>query len=928
MAMRPTRLTMCAFGPYSNTTVLELDRLGESGLYLITGDTGAGKTTIFDAICYALFAEASGEVRDGAGLRSKNADASVKTEVELEFVYREKKYTVRRSPEYMRKKTRGEGFTKEGASAELIMPDGKRITGVKEVTGEITALLGVDRAQFSQIAMIAQGDFQKLLLARTEDRKRIFEKIFNTELYATLQRRLTEEASRLYGEYKGHADLMAHTLRTVRAAEMTEDIEALRDNMYKPEDAAKLIEKLIEADKLLEEQCAASSGETDKKISALEAKAKTHESLTELTRALDTARAEAARLEARRGELLAACDAANAKSDDITALTEKIANITATLESYAELDAARDELQALVSQRLTLANELAALALRREELTGQIETDEGRLKAANDAALSVGDLKARKNELDTALSKYGQALDELDGILKEDAEIFLLDERYRRELSNSQALAAELTALRTSYFNAQAGILAQGLKDGIPCPVCGSTEHPAPCKTVDGAPSKQELDLAEGEELAAREQVNETSGRLGRMRGALDQRRKTLLQSAKELSIENAQAYLAKNEYGPLRELIEDGIAKTRAMLGEAASALHESEEKARLCDMLNETIPKSRDELKQLQIGEREVQERLASLDATATERTKTIDALATKLEYKSRDEANKAINSLQKDRDSLENEIKLAKENLDRCENDISKNVGIIESTEGQISRLEPVDIDRVREELCESRERKEALLSLAKAIHTRIEGNSNILTELKELILKLCETYEKYTVVKAISDTASGNVTGKEKLSLEAYVQGAFFDRIIARANLRLLGMTHGQYELKRRLEAENRSAKTGLDLDVVDHYTATERSVRTLSGGETFMASLSLALGLSDEIMSRAGGIKLDTLFVDEGFGSLSPDSLDAAIAALLSLEEGGRLVGIISHVGELKERIERQLVVTKNKNGQSSVKIQL
>ena len=926
--MRPIKLTMRAFGPYSNTTALELDKLGSCGLYLITGDTGAGKTTIFDAICYALFAAASGDVRDGAGLRSKNADPSVKTEVELVFLFKEKKYTVRRSPEYMRKKARGEGFTKEGASSELIMPDGRVVTGVNEVTAEITTLLGVDRAQFSQIAMIAQGDFQKLLLAKTEDRKRIFEKIFNTELYGVLQRRLSDEANRLSDEYQRDANLMEHTLKSIRAAEVSEDIERLKGNKYKPEESAELIEELIKSDKLLEEQCAADIARTDEEISLTEAQIKTHEELVLMMQELTVAKTECARLEARREELLAVCALADEKAAEIVKITQESARLGATLALYAELDSVRDELKLLSLQREACGGELDLLNTRYETLNKQIEADEKEFKTVGEAALRVGEIKLGKNELDILLSKYKQAKSELDGVCEVDSSVFILDERYRGELGRFQNLTAELAALRTSYLNAQAGILAADLKDGVPCPVCGSTDHPAPCKTVDGAPSKETLDLAEAQELEARERASRTSEELGRLRGALEQRREALLRCAGELSLTDAEELLRENNYARLRELIDEGRDRTRALYEEETVALQECEEKARRYNALQDEIPKHKDELKALDERKRVAQDRLSALDANTSEKTKTAESLASKLEYESQNEVNKVINSLQNRRESLENDINIAKENLTKCDNDIAKNKGIIENLESQASRLKTQDAEQLRQQLLELKAKKGYLLNQSNAIHARIVSNTDVLETMRELILKHGQTYAKYTVIKVISNTANGTVAGKEKISLEAYVQGAFFDRIIDRANVRLMRMTHGQYELKRRLEAENKRPKSGLDLDVVDHYTATERSVKMLSGGETFMASLSLALGLSDEIMSRAGGIKLDTLFVDEGFGSLSPDSLDAAIEALLSLEEGGRLVGIISHVGELKERIERQLVVTKDKNGQSSVRIQL
>ncbi len=916
---------MSAFGPYTAPTVLDLDLLGTGGIYLITGDTGSGKTTIFDAICYALFGKASGDVRDGAALRSRNAPPEVKTEVGLEFVYKDKRYGVKRSPEYMRKKTRGEGLTKESAYAELILPDGKVVTGQGEVTAKVTEILGVDKGQFSQIAMIAQGDFQRLLIAKTEDRRKIFGKIFDTGRYEVLGNRLRDEANRLLHECQSIEALGLHTLCGVRiAGEMTDELSALTEGRLTPGESIAVIEELISLDRRSEGECEAAVAELEKKRSTLAGKINTHESLLALKESVTLARAELSRLTSESESFNAAYQAALARGEGLAALSESIARLTATLPDYEAAEDAHTVLAEMLREQGELSAATEQAVAERTELDKKIAADEARLSALSAAAERIGEVRLRLTELEGVLSGYGKALAELDSMQDCDAQVFILTEQYERDRERLRRLTDAYSEMNIAYLDAQAGILAKTLADGEPCPVCGSTEHPAPARMPTDAPDKAALDLAQSEVAQATECARASSEMLGAKRGALAGIQKSLEACVAELPSCCALDLAVASGDGTLRAALTDGKEKTQALCREAKEELLSLEAEASQRTALEESIPSAKARAAKLSSLERERRDSLSALNARIDETKKKAAELQGKLEYKSRNDAQKVINDLQSEHILVSDAVKSAKDALDKCTGEIARQKGIIDGGAQALSGLDGTDIDALREELSALDKRREELLGEIRSAHSRLEANTAIVASLGDLLSRGGECERRYKLVRLLSDTANGSLSGKEKVSLEAYVQGAFFDRIINRANLRLMRMTAGQYELVRRAEAENNQSKSGLELDVIDHYTASSRSVRTLSGGETFMASLSLALGLSDEISSRSGGIQLDTMFVDEGFGSLSPDSLDAAIRVLCSLEEGGRLVGIISHVGELKERIDKQIVVTKNKSGESTV----
>ena len=816
--MRPLKLTLSAFGPYAGTTTLPLEQLGRGGLYLVTGDTGAGKTTLFDAITYALYDHSSGGVRDGAMLRSKYADPCTPTFVELEFEVRGQRYTVRRNPEYPRPKARGEGFTTEKADAALTYADGRPpVTKAKEVTCAVIDIIGLDYNQFSQIAMIAQGQFTRLLNATTEERSKIFRKLFRTQRYQKLQEALAEENSALTARraaLNAKLDAVLAGISYDAADPEAEALGALSAQMP-PDAVTTLLEGLTARQEAAAAQAADALAALDRQLSTLQttlgaaeqAERQRQEVAGELAKARSTAQLESAKASTRR-KTLGALDAALTASE-------------AELAALADADTRRVELEA----------EAACLAQR--------ET------ALNELARSLTECQHRNTAARAAQEAYRQAAGR-----------------------QTEAHSARDT-LERAFLDAQAGLLAQTLEEGAACPVCGSTHHPAKAHLPRTAPTEVQVNQAKQAAAQADSAAQEASAAA---RAALTREQEGRAQLRKDAEALLPERFTSPEGPVPLT------VSLLKTALAEENDALHTAQADLKQRQTKNHTDCHRKKEL--------ETQRKAQAEQRTALEAQVTAAQQASAA-------AQAAVQTL-KARQAAE-----------------------------QIAQ--PQKIAALKAEQNELLARRKALAAQEKDLNARLLPNRRALADHRKLADQRDVLDARWQWVNALASTAGGTLSSKQKIRLEAYIQMNYLDRILIHANTRLMQMTAGQYELER-IGAENQRSQSGLDLGVIDHYNGTRRSVKTLSGGESFKASLALALGLSDEVQSTAGGIRLDTLFLDEGFGSLDEESLEQAIRVLSGLTEGDRLVGIISHVAALKDRIDRQVVVHKERSGGSWVEI--
>ena len=919
--MKPIKLVMEGFGSYREHTEIDFAKL-DRGLYLITGPTGSGKTTIFDAIAYALYGDASGSLRTAKGLRNKSLDDNDACYVELEFTYTDKKYKVRRSPAYRKSTNKNE----TPGTAELMLPDGEVITGAPVNAYIIDNIMHLTKDQFLQISMLAQGEFQKMLISKTEDKMNIFRHIFDTSLYETLTTRLGNDKSRLTRELESLDALINEELKRIpevsMGEEVDEELQKVKERGMSMADSIDSLNSVLDA--LVEEN---------------EEKCKTYELLghreIELDREVNNLRSYNAVMEriSRLEKILPDAEVRAAKAaEELKIADEKNGAYKAELivkenDNSRKIEAIRD----LHKQRKAIDRDAAIYETRTSELH-KLEEDRGDVeKRLKDLEVSYAAIQDNSDEKVAINSRIGECRTELSSL--QDATVLESRlERARESEGNAQKVFLDArdsySKARAAYENAydifysqQAGILASSLEEGTPCPVCGSIHHPNLAELKDSKITDAELKRREKIRKEEEKRFTEAS----------------IAASTAVEKVETAEAVLSDS----LRELGIDEDEELDVILSDRMKTIHS--EIASLNERLEEI---NRDVLRKSRMNS-EIEELKVDID----ERRSVYETLKTELSSLSGNlSAREEVYEAEKGKLGDIDEMALLEET-----SRIRKEIQAIESRFRQVtsdkSRLDS-ELQEIRTNLASEKERQktfrigetdEAVLAdtlrevkqSKSVVHDRqLELNTDI-SELKTIIANLGKSQkqkdgleEEASSVTLLFDAFSGKIKGKEKVSLETYVQMAYFDRIIDKASKRLMAMTAKRYELKREQmeDIDLKNKQKGLDLLVLDHNEGNERPVGTLSGGEKFLASLCLALGLSDEIEEEAGGVHLDSIFIDEGFGSLDSDSLSLAMNALEDLAEGEKLVGIISHVEALQTRIDKKIQISKGLNGESYAEI--
>lgn len=919
--MRPLKLKISAFGPYSGTTEFDFTKLGTGGLYLITGDTGAGKTTIFDAITYALYGETSGSNREVSMLRSKYADESTPTEVELTFSYRDKEYMVKRNPEYEKPKSRGEGTTKQVANAEIVYPDGKVITRIKDVDNAVREIIGINKEQFCQIAMIAQGDFLKLLLASTKERMEIFRHIFKTERFADLQERLKRESGKLSDECDATKRSIKQYIDGIVCDEDNTDfieVSKAKNGDLTIEDTISILEKIIADDKNEEVKLSEEQEKLQKDLDAIKLIITNANEIISAKKDLEENEKVSKAEESKQAELSEKLKEENAKQPEVKALNEKVAKIKALLPDYDELQAN----QSLFNKnKQFIDNSVEAIEKLKADISDiekEIESLSEESKALDKAGEEKLKLENEKRNLKENADKLNSLKLKLIGLEKAQTDYDFALKDYKLKQAKAEQTDNEFKVLNVAYLNAQAGILADTLKDDMPCPVCGSVNHPNIAIKPENAPTKEALEELQNQLNNDNEAANAARTKAGSFKGALDERTENAVKEISNL-LGDVELCNAKATIEEKLEAVDNKINETEKLITDAQKKVERKAEIGELIPQKNATLETANKKLT-------EITDEAKNKTAENTALEKRIAELKEKLTLESKEKAESEIESLTKKAEQIVKALEVVQNAVNSNKEKIAALKSAKEEILKRIGKDTDIDLEKETEKQQKLTDELADLVKKSKIIHSRITANEVSLENIKLKSGDLLTTEKRYTWVKALSNTANGQLTGQQKIMLETYIQMNYFDRIIARANTRLMIVTDGQYDLVRRKEALSRSGQSGLDLDVIDHYNGSHRSVKTLSGGESFKASLALALGLADEIQSSAGGIKLDTMFVDEGFGSLDEESLSAAMKALTSLADGNRLVGIISHVGELKQKIDKQIIVKKDKVGGSFAEI--
>lgn len=916
--MRPIKLTVSAFGPYAGKEVLDMEKLGDRGLYLITGDTGSGKSTLFDAIMFALYGVTSAGKRTASEMRSTYAEPGTETFVELVFDYGGKRYTVWRSPDYVREKKKGKGTTTNAGSAELIDESGLRLTKLTDVNAKIDEIIGLTADQFSGIAMIAQGEFQKVLQADTKERQAIFRKLFKTDNYETLSFKLKRMTSEMRGECEQLKTKMNTHMASCEAEPGSEVSARLGDAKAEniPEtEIEQLFGDISSYDNGLLEEANAAFRKTQTEYDDLNRNVGEGRNLQALSEKADEYKKEMSDLEKKRKNAEKALTAEKQREKDRENLRKKITLLSSKLDSYDELDQKKTIAGDLRKAYETREEALAVSEKHLEKISSDLSTVTEELKKYDGIDDRIRKFSEERIKAEASLSiaqEYSSACTKKDSLEKKAA---AAASAYAETRTDEEAAESKYVSMNRDMLDDRAGYLAEKvLKEGEKCPVCGSVVHPEIASRKEGAPSEEEVDKARDEWDRLSKLLEQRSGEA--------KNAAALLESAEE------EVHKYREKMPALKDAGTDVVQIYQAALDKADDALKSAESdkkrQGRLAEEVNELTPKKEKAQKDCTDLSQDIQILKEKYSAAA----KAYDEVKSKLEYSSRAEAESAVKEFEKKLKDSEKALKDAEDKERGIKEKADRLSGQIKSAEEQIKDFDREEFSKMENRLADLAGSLEDAQKVRSNIEARIKSNIREFKAYAECAAKWNEKAEEYELVKDLADTAAGDLSGRTKITLETYVQTAYLDRILRHANRRLSRMSEMRYELVRKKSGFGKSHQSGLELNVIDHHNGTERSVNTLSGGESFMASLSLALGLSEEIREASGGIRLDTMFVDEGFGTLSEDALSAAVKALMELSEDDRLVGIISHVEELKQRIDKKIVITPTKGEGSHAKITL
>jgi exonuclease SbcC len=927
--MKPLKLTMSAFGSYAGKNVIDFTGQ-QQGIFLITGDTGAGKTTIFDAITYALYNQTSGGERNGNMMRSQYAQPETETYVELEFLYRGQTYRVRRNPDYKITKTLKNGKIREQKvphSVELTMPDGTVFPEKKNATdAKIIEILGLTADQFSQIVMIAQGDFLKLLYTKSDERKMIFSKLFRTDIYWKIQENLRRKSMEM--DERIQENDRAFEQEKSRIIPLPESEELPLDELVE-----RLRERLKDA---LKEQNLrrANVEELNKKITK-------YEEINKLFVSLEKIRQNGKELEARQAE-------SKERRQQIENARKADKVLVAEQQNLRQQQEVEQSAQAIAKMTETLANDQEMF----ETLKTQLQEAEAKQKreaadiqkkmlALEQSFPSYEALQNARSEEQQAKKVWedlGKTSEE--SFHKKEAGIAALKEQQKRQeqvveqtkknweqtsLSASES-AKHYEHMYEAFLKEQAGILAENLSAGCPCPVCGSTVHPDPAKLSDHAVTELEVEQAKKTRAAAEEkrdmayaafEAEKTEKQKLAQAVEKEEADFVLAQTiAKQQRKEAEQNYVSLQKIAEqIREkLVYPSLAEAKKQYAAMQKALEAAEQEIERKRQKVSELAEAMNTLKGQKLAEEENQKTAKKL-AAKTE--KEYAKLLEKSGFVSEETYHLAILP-ERSRSKLERE---EKEYESQCLRQQSEQ----KLLEKQVSGKTYTDTTELNEQL---KAEKQALKEAEKTymeLHTAYENDRSVLQNCAVYLEKGKKLESEDQVIKSLSKTANGRLSGSAKIDFETYIQRQYFKQIIHEANKRLLTMSNHQFILKLKEEANTgRKTNEGLDLSVYSLVTDSERDVKTLSGGESFLAALAMALGLSDIVERSAGAIHPDMMFIDEGFGSLDAQSRQQAIEVLAELAGDSRMVGIISHVTELKEQIDRKLVVNRTDNGSRAV----
>ena len=856
--MQLKKLTMQAFGPFKDKVVIDFeDKKIAKGLLLISGDTGAGKTTIFDAICYALYGKTSGEVRNANSLRSDWASDDIDTYVDLEFYYKNKLYEVKRSPEYSRRKKNGLGETKQPPTAEVNI-DGRIITKVTDVTKEIENLIGLDYKQFRQIAMLSQGEFTKFLLASSEEKTTIFRKIFGTEFYDSLQNTL--KSKMLFKK---------------------DEIERVKDKI---DTEKKNLEPIIDVFGL----------SNDETVSVLNNKINEDNGTVLLTKvARDKKNEEKTKLSTELNTL-------NKLNKDIMTYQKAKEDLDKLLLSNVKIKEEKEK----YDYNIKVANSITNILEGLEKDTKLLE-DKKSKEIHNKKELELRQKEYKdKEEVFNSLDNYSKNVDVLndeinnlinknkdyDNYLSKMKELNDNEKEYKVLVDSYDKQNTLYEKMRKEYYLNISVEIADTLKDGEECPVCGSKNHPKKAISIESDYTKEDIEMEE-------KHLKNIDSNRKKYEATIEQIRKTIndfnIPDHVDISLEKKKNIELLESKKKNKEELDNEFKKISKEKQELISIIKSCEDNRKIFI----------DDIKKIENNIKEYNVKLENI-------------------YKENNTSYEDYINKKLDKNTL-SLLRIKLENFDYRKKELES---IIKLLEQDVKDKKIIDLSEIEKQLIIIDEEYKNLDDTYTKLNATLEKLKASTKNIEKFLEDNKKVQKEYDVVKVLSDTANGALTGKQRITFENYVQSYFMQTVLVEANKRLIKMTDSRYELKKKETEVKLNAKTGLDFSIFDSYTGKERDVASLSGGEKFKASLALALGLSDAISNNRGGIKIESLFIDEGFGSLDSESLNQALNILSDLSGNDKLVGVISHVSELMSRIDNKILVNKTNTG-SIVKVE-
>lgn len=916
--MRPTKLTISAFCSYTGLQTLDLNELGEKGIYLITGDMGAGKTTIFDAITFALYGEPSGETRKDKDLRSKSASPDVPTFVELEFEHNGKTYKVKRNPAYERPKQRGEGTTTEDAGAELILPDSTIVTKTQNVTNKIVEILGINRDQFTRIVMIAQGEFGKVLFAKKDERKEILRKMFSTDIYERFTKKLAEENKAVNAECSRVEASVRQYIGGIICDEnsaLFAETEAAHNGSMPLSEVPDLLMRLTAEDDAEYSAVSAQLSELRKKSDVLTAaitRAQGYEKTVQELSAAETKLAEAVK---KQSTLKTEYEEKILMQPEAERLDREIAVAKAELPAYDELAQKLSDIQRLEREVINAAETLSLEKTSLESVHEELAKLKEELNSLSDVGVDVEKLSRAAEEIDNGIAGINRLKNSCKAYSLLVQKLEMAQSVFLAAQAEEEKVAKEAEKVRRQFNREQAGILAELLVEGEACPVCGSESHPKKACKSENAPTQADVEAAEKKLNIARKNTDEKSRAAAEAKGNADAAKESLDKELAEL-LDGVSTEQAEQKADEKLSILEE-------QKHELAAALVAAKKQVQRRNELMKYIPEKEKALDAAQANISELEKKLESGSAALNEKRAQIAQAQGKLKYPEKAQAESVIRKMEAERDNIRAGIETATTQYSECVQEISALQGTADALKKSLAG-EHDDIPC--SELTEQKKAAEQEIAYCDArqknISHRLETNKTAQDRILSAGAELAALQKKQQWTEALYNTAAGKISGK-KTDLETYILMTYFNCVIGKANVHMLSMTGNRLELVQRMSDD---ANGQLQLDVRNTYDNTVYGVESLSGGEKFIASLSLALGLSEVVQENAGGIRLDAMFIDEGFGALSDDVRGSVMAQLNSIAEGNRLIGMISHVTELRSLIDKHIEVKKIPSEGSRAKI--